>query len=37
MNTLPLEHVPLPLHAALERDWQEIRAALEPAARRWAD
>jgi glutamate-ammonia-ligase adenylyltransferase len=33
MNTLPLEHVPLPLHAALERDWQEILAALEPAAR----
>ena len=33
MNTLPLDHVPLPLHAALERDWQEILAALEPAAR----
>ena len=33
MNVLPVDQVPSPLRAALERDWQEILAALEPAAR----
>ncbi|MBP6383020.1 MAG: bifunctional [glutamate--ammonia ligase]-adenylyl-L-tyrosine phosphorylase/[glutamate--ammonia-ligase] adenylyltransferase, partial [Pseudomonadales bacterium] len=32
MNALPVDQVPSPLRAALERDWQEILAALEPAA-----
>jgi glutamate-ammonia-ligase adenylyltransferase len=33
MNALPADQVPSPLRAALERDWQEILAALEPGAR----